>query len=77
LLVLLKQYAQKRQPGHKLEPATTRGTGRDDAHADSVHSFIREGESKVQLLLDGRNPDLAAPIRPTIFVAFYPTPPPP
>ena len=42
------------------------------AHADSVHSFIREGESKGQLLLDGRNAGLAAAIGPTIFVDVDP-----
>ncbi|MFO6484802.1 aldehyde dehydrogenase family protein [Escherichia coli] len=44
----------------------------DSAHADSVHSFIREGESKGQLLLDGRNAELAAAIGPTIFVDVDP-----
>ncbi|EJR8798535.1 aldehyde dehydrogenase family protein [Escherichia coli] len=43
-----------------------------EAHADSVHSFIREGESKGQLLLDGRNAGLAAAIGPTIFVDVDP-----
>ncbi len=52
-LALLKQQAQNWQPGHPLDPATTMGTLIDCAHADSVHSFIREGESKGQLLLDG------------------------
>ena len=42
------------------------GTLIDSAHADSVHSFIREGESKGQLLLDGRNAELAAAIGPTM-----------
>lgn len=45
-LDLLKQQAQNWQPGHPLDPATTMGTLIDCAHADSVHSFIREGESK-------------------------------
>ncbi len=45
-LALLKQQAQTRQPGHPLNPATTMGTLIDCAHADSVHSFIREGESE-------------------------------
>ncbi|WP_117122831.1 aldehyde dehydrogenase family protein, partial [Klebsiella variicola] len=58
-LALLKQQAQNWQPGHPLDPATTMGTLIDCAHADSVHSFIREGESKGQLLLDGRNAELA------------------
>ncbi len=48
------------------------GTLIDCAHADSVHSFIREGESKGQLLLDGRNAELAAAIGPTIFVDVDP-----
>ncbi|EFD4944072.1 aldehyde dehydrogenase PuuC [Escherichia coli] len=37
-----------------------------------AHSFIREGESKGQLLLDGRNAGLAAAIGPTIFVDVDP-----
>ena len=71
-LALLKQQAQNWQPGHPLDPATTMGTLIDCAHADSVHSFIREGESKGQLLLDGRNAELAAAIGPTIFVDVDP-----
>ena len=71
-LALLKQQAQNWQPGHPLDPATTMGTLIDCAHADSVHSFIREGESKGQLLLDGRNAELAAAIGPTIFVEVDP-----
>ena len=71
-LALLKQQAQNWQPGHPLDPATTMGTLIDCAHADSVHSFIREGESKGQLLLDGRNAGLAAAIGPTIFVDVDP-----
>lgn len=71
-LDLLKQQAQNWQPGHPLDPATTMGTLIDCAHADSVHSFIREGESKGQLLLDGRNAELAAAIGPTIFVDVDP-----
>ncbi|EOM6872399.1 aldehyde dehydrogenase PuuC [Escherichia coli] len=71
-LALLKQQAQNWQPGHPLDPATTMGTLIDSAHADSVHSFIREGESKGQLLLDGRNAELAAAIGPTIFVDVDP-----
>ncbi|MGS0066595.1 aldehyde dehydrogenase family protein, partial [Escherichia coli] len=47
-LALLKQQAQNWQPGHPLDPATTMGTLIDSAHADSVHSFIREGEGKGQ-----------------------------
>ncbi len=71
-LALLKQQAQNWQPGHPLDPATTMGTLIDCAHADSVHSFIREGEGKGQLLLDGRNAGLAAAIGPTIFVDVDP-----
>ncbi|EET6384816.1 aldehyde dehydrogenase family protein [Escherichia coli] len=59
-LALLKQQAQNWQPGHPLDPATTMGTLIDCAHADSVHSFIQEGESKGQLLLDGRNAGLSS-----------------
>ncbi|EGM62540.1 aldehyde dehydrogenase family protein [Shigella flexneri SFJ17B] len=69
---LLKQQAQNWQPGHPLDPATTMGTLIDSAHADSVHTFIREGEGKGQLLLDGRNAGLAAAIGPTIFVDVDP-----
>ncbi len=61
-LALLKQQAQNWQPGHPLDSATTMGTLIDSAHADSVHTFIREGEGKGQLLLDGRNAGLAAAI---------------
>ncbi|HHV9106825.1 TPA: aldehyde dehydrogenase family protein, partial [Shigella flexneri] len=71
-LALLKQQAQNWQPGHPLDPATTMGTLIDSAHADSVHTFIREGEGKGQLLLDGRNAGLAAAIGPTIFVDVDP-----
>ncbi|EOL9910844.1 aldehyde dehydrogenase family protein, partial [Escherichia coli O157:H7] len=71
-LALLKQQAQNWQPGHPLDPATTMGTLIDCAHADSVHSFIQEGESKGQLLLDGRNAGLAVAIGPTIIVDVDP-----
>lgn len=67
-LALLKQQAERWQPGHPLDPATTMGTLIDSAHADSVHTFIRAGEARGQLLLDGRNAALPAAIGPTIFV---------
>lgn len=38
--------AQHWQPGNPLDPNTTMGMLIDNTHADSVHSFIRGGESK-------------------------------
>ncbi|WP_459615399.1 aldehyde dehydrogenase family protein, partial [Enterobacter hormaechei] len=63
------------QPGHPLDPATTMGTLTDSAHAASIHSFIRKGESKAQLWLYGRTAGLAAAIGPTIFVDVDPNAP--
>lgn len=68
-LALLKQQAQNWQPGHPLDPATTMGTLIDCAHADSVHSFIREGESKGQLLLITVTPGWLPPsARPSLWM---------
>ena len=70
---LLQAQARNWQPGHPLDPATTMGTLIDCAHADTVHTFIREGERKGQLLVDGRQTPWPAAIGPTIFVDVDPT----
>ena len=72
-LDLLQAQARNWQPGHPLDPATTMGTLIDCAHADTVHTFIREGERKGQLLVDGRQTPWPAAIGPTIFVDVDPT----
>ncbi|EIV5416843.1 aldehyde dehydrogenase PuuC [Klebsiella aerogenes] len=72
-LALLKVQAQNWQPGNPLDPDTTMGMLIDNAHADSVHSFIRGGETKSTLFLDGRKNPWPAAVGPTIFVDVDPT----
>lgn len=45
-LARLQEQASLWQPGNPLDPDTTMGMLIDNTHADSVHSFIRAGESK-------------------------------
>ncbi|MGK0599216.1 aldehyde dehydrogenase PuuC [Yokenella regensburgei] len=72
-LALLKEQAKNWQPGNPLDPSCTMGTLIDNAHADSVQSFIRDGESNNTLFLDGRSNKHPAAIGPTIFVDVDPT----
>ncbi|MDX6040391.1 aldehyde dehydrogenase PuuC [Scandinavium lactucae] len=65
---LLKEQAKNWLPGNPLDPKTTMGTLIDNAHADTVHSFIRDGETQGTLALDGRDGNHPAAIGPTIFV---------
>jgi gamma-glutamyl-gamma-aminobutyraldehyde dehydrogenase len=44
----------------------------DAAHADTVHTFIREGTRKGTLLLDGREQSWPSAVGPTIFVDIDP-----
>ena len=71
-LARLKTEAQHWQPGNPLDPNTTMGMLIDNTHADSVHSFIRGGESKSTLFLDGRKNPWPAAVGPTIFVDVDP-----
>lgn len=71
-LARLQEQASLWQPGNPLDPDTTMGMLIDNTHADSVHSFIRAGESKSTLLLDGRKNPWPAAIGPTIFVDVDP-----
>ncbi|GDX04399.1 aldehyde dehydrogenase PuuC [Buttiauxella sp. A111] len=70
---LLKEQAKNWQPGNPLDPNTTMGTLIDNAHADTVHSFIRNGETEGKLALDGRSGQHPAAIGPTIFLDTSPT----
>ncbi|WMY76080.1 aldehyde dehydrogenase PuuC [Buttiauxella selenatireducens] len=70
---LLKEQAKNWQPGNPLDPNTTMGTLIDNAHADTVHSFIRNGETEGKLALDGRSAQHPAAIGPTIFLDTNPT----
>ena len=71
-LDLLKEQAKGWQPGNPLDPNTTMGMLIDNSHADSVHSFIRAGEARSTLLLDGRKNPWPAAVGPTIFVDVDP-----
>ncbi|WP_368541905.1 aldehyde dehydrogenase PuuC [Enterobacter soli] len=71
-LDLLQRQVSLWQPGHPLDPSTTMGTLIDSAHADTVHSFIRDGEQTGQLLVDGRQTGCPAAIGPTVFVNVDP-----
>ncbi|MCS2168241.1 aldehyde dehydrogenase PuuC [Scandinavium manionii] len=72
-IALLKEQAKNWLPGNPLDPNTTMGTLIDNAHADTVHSFIRDGETQGTLALDGRDGNHPAAIGPTIFVDTAPT----
>ena len=74
-LDLLKEQAKGWQPGNPLDPNTTMGMLIDNSHADSVHSFIRAGEARSTLLLDGRKNPWPAAVGPTIFVDVDPASP--
>lgn len=65
-LALLKQQAQNWQPGHPLDPATTMGTLIDSAHADSVHSFIREGQVTAKYVIVAGNAYLGDKVEPEL-----------
>lgn len=65
-IALLKEQAKNWQPGNPLDPETTMGTLIDNTHADTVHSFIRDGEAQGTLALDGRSHVHPAAIGPTI-----------
>ncbi|MEG2169541.1 MAG: aldehyde dehydrogenase family protein, partial [Citrobacter sp.] len=67
-IALLKEQAKNWQPGNPLDPETTMGTLIDNAHADTVHNFIRDGEAHGTLALDGRSHVHPAAIGPTIFI---------
>lgn len=71
-IALLKEQAKNWQPGNPLDPETTMGTLIDNAHADTVHGFIRDGEAQGTLALDGRSHVHPAAIGPTIFVDTAP-----
>ena len=58
-----------------LDPDSTMGMLIDAAHADTVHSFIREGTRKGTLLLDGREQSWPSAVGPTIFVDIDPASP--
>jgi gamma-glutamyl-gamma-aminobutyraldehyde dehydrogenase len=68
----LQEQARLWQPGNPLDPNTTMGMLIDNTHADSVHSFIRVGESHSTLLIDGRKNPWPAAVGPTIFVDVDP-----
>lgn len=74
-LTRLKAQARHWQPGDPLDPDTTMGMLIDNAHADNVHTFIREGTRKGTLLLDGREQPWPAAVGPTIFVDIDPASP--
>lgn len=67
-LTKLKAQARHWQPGDPLDPDSTMGMLIDAAHADTVHTFIREGTRKGTLLLDGREQSWPSAVGPTIFV---------
>jgi len=74
-LTRLKAQARHWQPGDPLDPDTTMGMLIDNAHADNVHTFIREGTRQGTLLLDGREQPWPAAVGPTIFVDIDPASP--
>lgn len=74
-LIRLKAQARHWQPGDPLDPDTTMGMLIDNAHADTVHTFIREGTRQGTLLLDGREQPWPAAVGPTIFVDIDPASP--
>ncbi|WP_288764351.1 aldehyde dehydrogenase PuuC [uncultured Enterobacter sp.] len=74
-LARLKAQARHWQPGDPLDPDSTMGTLIDAAHADTVHTFIREGTRKGTLLLDGREQSWPSAVGPTIFVDIDPASP--
>ena len=67
-LARLKAQARHWQPGDPLDPDSTMWMLIDAAHADTVHTFIREGTRKGTLLLDGREQSWPSAVGPTIFV---------
>lgn len=71
-IALLKKQAQQWLPGDPLDPSTTMGTLIDNAHADTVQGFIRDGEKQGTLVLDGRDGKHPAAIGPTIFIDTAP-----
>lgn len=74
-LARLKARARHWQPGDPLDPDSTMGMLIDAAHADIVHTFIREGTRKGTLLLDGREQSWPSAVGPTIFVDIDPASP--
>jgi gamma-glutamyl-gamma-aminobutyraldehyde dehydrogenase len=74
-LTRLQAQARHWQPGDPLDPDTTMGMLIDNAHADTVHTFIREGTRQGTLLLDGREQPWPAAVGPTIFVDIDPASP--
>ncbi|QBX86713.1 aldehyde dehydrogenase PuuC [Enterobacter roggenkampii] len=74
-LARLKAQARHWQPGDPLDPDSTMGMLIDAAHADIVHTFIREGTRKGSLLLDGREQSWPSAVGPTIFVDIDPASP--
>ncbi|MCX8302531.1 aldehyde dehydrogenase PuuC [Enterobacter pseudoroggenkampii] len=74
-LAELKAQARHWQPGDPLDPDSTMGMLIDAAHADAVHTFIREGTRKGSLLLDGREQSWPSAVGPTIFVDLEPDSP--
>lgn len=74
-LAKLKAQARHWQPGDPLDPDSTMGMLIDAAHADTVHTFIREGTRKGTLLLDGREQSWPSAVGPTIFVDIEPDSP--
>lgn len=74
-LTRLQAQARHWQPGDPLDPDTTMGMLIDNAHADTVHTFIREGTRQGILLLDGREQPWLAAVGPTIFVDIDPASP--
>lgn len=74
-LAKLKAQARHWQPGDPLDPDSTMGMLIDVAHADTVHTFIREGTQKGTLLLDGREQSWPSAVGPTIFVDIDPASP--
>ena len=75
VLARLKAQARHWQPGDPLDPDSTMGMLIDAAHADTVHTFIREGTRKGTLLLDGREQAWPSAVGPTIFVDIDPASP--
>lgn len=74
-LARLKARARHWQPGDPLDPDSTMGMLIDAAHADTVHTLIREGTRKGTLLLDGREQSWPSAVGPTIFVDIDPASP--
>lgn len=70
---LLKEEAQKWQPGNPLDPNTVLGTLIDSGHTEMVRDFIREGVASGNVLaLDGRTGQHPATVGPTIFTDVKP-----